>query len=266
MENQIQNTIIFTIIISTIVVLLLISVIILFFVIHQRKMFNSKLQLEKQTAEHKLEMLSNMNRAQEKERLRIANTIHDQVGALFFSAKMHAGELAQRTKDAEVQEQVNDIQELIILGMDEMRKSIQALSPTLIEKHGFVKAVGEFIRIIGQNSSVKFEIEFKGDYKKLNDEAEISLYRVIQECINNSLKHSKCSNIKLKFNQLVSKLSIEISDNGKGFDVLEKKKSNGLGLKNIESRILLLGGKFDLDSAHEKGTKYIFEIPMNINL
>ena len=261
METEVEQKLLLIVVFGTFIVIILIIAIVLFMFMHQRKMLKSKLLIEQQNSKHRFEMLINMNETQEKERARIADTMHDHVGALLFSAKVQSGILASKSIGEENQSQAANIEELIVLGIEEIRKSIQALSPTLLEKYGFVKAVEEFVRLMNINSSIKTTCTFSGDYISLGQKKEVAIYRVLQEVVNNALKHSKASVITIKMSQNENNLSLNIKDNGIGFNINDQKESNGLGLKNIEHRIFLLNGNVELQSESKIGTNYRFEIP-----
>lgn len=228
-------------------------------------MYKSQLQLEQQKAEHRLEMIKNMNDTQEKERSIIAKNIHDHIGASFFSARMFAGELANNCNDEELKSTAQKIESLISNGYDDLRKTIQSLSPIFIEKFGFIEGIQEFLNIIDGTANIKFHMEVVGEFEDIKKENQISIYRVIQECINNSIKHSKCNNINLSLEHNNEFLNLIIKDDGEGFNYDNSIKTTGLGLRNIENRISLLEGKLDLETSLGKGVKYEFSIP-NKNL
>ncbi len=265
MENTIEQNISMFIVFGTLLILVLIIIIILFMILHQRKMLKSKLIVEQQNSKHRMEMLVNMNEAQEKERARIADTMHDQVGALLFSAKVQSGVLAKKSIGEENQSQAARIEELVILGIEEMRKSIQALSPSLLEKLGFVKAIEEFVRLMNINSEINTLFDLNGEYESVGKKNEIAIYRIMQEVVNNALKHSKASNIIINMSQDNSLLHISIKDDGIGFNTEDKKDDTGLGLKNIEHRVFLLNGNIELKSESNNGTYYRFKIPNSEN-
>lgn len=264
MESSISQKIQLLVSFGAIGVVIFLALIIYIIYIYQSKIFNGKLQLEKQESEHRMQMLISMNEAQEKERARIAHDIHDEVGAIFFMAKMSAGEMANKSKDEICKKHAAETESLIIQGINELRKSIQALTPTLLEKLGFIQSIEKFTHLIQNNIHVEFKME--GEYVKLSKNAELAIYRVIQELVNNALKHSQAKKIEIDIIQKPELLTIIVADDGVGFDLKNNSESMGLGLKNIESRIFLIGGETKFVSFPNQGTICRIEIPVFKNI
>lgn len=263
MEDSIANNVQLFVAIGSMVAVVLVAAIVLFFVVHQKKMYRSQLALEKQTAQHRLDMLHAMNDAQESEKTKIAATIHDQVGTIFFTAKSQAGIMSASGPDQATRDSALQIEKLIMLAYEELRKSIYSLSPVLLDKFGLLLAIKEFFSIIGKGSPVVFEYNSRGEELKLTKKEEVAVYRVMQEIVNNALKHSGCSAINANVIVSSDKFTMTISDNGSGFDLEAKKIDGGLGLKNIENRISLVGGNLKVESETGIGTTYTFSIPFS---
>jgi signal transduction histidine kinase len=105
--------------------------------------------------------------------------------------------------------------------------------------------------------------EFHFDDRLLQEEKQVHLFRIIQELVHNAIKHSGASHMAMRMEFKESTLVLTVEDNGKGFNSNQVfKQSTGLGLRNISSRVELLGGQIFLDSVPEKGTKYIIDIPV----
>lgn len=265
MENTQMQSLLSIVIFGTLGMLLFVTSLILLSITHKRKMLKNQLQLQKQASDHRMEMLINMNETQEKERARIAQDIHDEVGAIFYIAKMNAGELVNELKNVELNQKAKEIERLIISGTTELRKSIQALTPTTLEKFGFLGSLENLIDLIQKSSFININLIYDGDYLQLSHKSELAIFRVIQELINNALKHSTANNIEVKLIQNSDSLTIIISDDGEGFNLKDKFKSNGLGLKNIENRIFLIGGQTEISSSIGIGTVCYIYIPYEKN-
>lgn len=228
-------------------------------------MYRNRLMMEKQAYDHRLEMLKELNETQENERSRIAKDIHDQVGAIFLLAKINAGELIKHNHDESLNEKAKEIENLIIRGISEIRKSIQALTPTVLDKFGFIKSIEHLCTTINSSEKINSELFIDGEYIVLKPGIELAMYRTIQEIVNNALKHANASNIDIQIVQNPEVLTITVSDDGDGFDISQKDNSLGLGLKNIENRIFLIGGKTELSSSPGFGTVWYLDIPTENN-
>ena len=105
-------------------------------------------------------------------------------------------------------------------------------------------------------------IDFKFDYsleRKLSDAKEIGLLRMVQECINNILKHAEANQVTIAITEQNGNCQVSIKDNGIGFDV--EKKAGGIGMKNLEKRARELSGSIDIDSISGRGTSILISIP-----
>jgi len=136
------------------------------------------------------------------------------------------------------------------------------LSPHMLEKFGLISAITSFIEPLKKLSRINFIIESNLSLR-LPAIVEISLYRIINECINNSLKHSNSNEISIVLNIFGNHLNLIYKDNGKGFDVKTAMETQpGMGLHNIQNRITTLGGKVNIQSVKNIGTEISADIPI----
>jgi two-component system, NarL family, sensor kinase len=99
--------------------------------------------------------------------------------------------------------------------------------------------------------------------KRLDQTVEVTIYRIIQELINNTLKHAEATEVYVQLNQDDQHLTISVEDNGKGFDINKLNQTKGIGIQNIENRVAYLNGKIDIQSSEGKGTLTFIEIENN---
>lgn len=137
------------------------------------------------------------------------------------------------------------------------------MMPGLLTKFGLYEAVEGLIEQLDETEGLNATCEIIGDTKRLPENTEIMVYRIIQEMVNNTLKHAEAKNISLNMNILPKLLKINYSDDGKGFNVDEKLESKSIGLTSIQSRVNYLSGKLNVESKPKKGTSYFIEIPIN---
>ena len=198
--------------------------------------------------------------AMEKERARIAADLHDELGPMLSAIKLKINSFELTDEDDLVQvEKTNSHIDGLIKRMREI--SYDLIPNTLIRK-GLVMALKEFIDYINRDNV--FSIDFVADEPlNISEQKAIHLYRISQEIINNTIKHSKGNTLKIQLKQTNGILLLSTSDNGIGFDQYAASKGNGgIGLRNILSRTEIIGGQMFVESQKNKGTKYTFEIPV----
>jgi signal transduction histidine kinase len=200
--------------------------------------------------------------AEENERIRIATDLHDGVGQLLSTALMNLNGLVNsyRYNDENEREKTQNVLSLINESYDEMRSISHQMMPNALIKAGLTAAVKDFLHKIDKDK-LKISLEIIGLNTRLDHQVETVLYRVIQETVNNVIKHAKATKLNIQFLKDDDGVSITIEDNGKGFDLTLLQKSTGIGLKNIISRINFLKGTIDFDTAPGKGTLVAIHIP-----
>ncbi len=202
--------------------------------------------------------------AEENERKRIAAELHDGVGQMMSAAKMNLS-VFEHELDFKNEKQRLGFENIIGI-IDESCKEIRNVShqmmPNALLKSGLANAVREFISKI-DNRIIKISLHAEGINKRLDADVETVLYRVIQECVNNVLKHANANHLDISLLKETDSIAITIEDNGVGFNTKEKEKFNGIGLKNIYSRIAYLQGTIDFSSEKNKGNVVAIFIPLN---
>lgn len=198
--------------------------------------------------------------AMEKERARIAADLHDELGPMLSAIKLKINSFELTDEEDKIQvDKTNDHIDGLIKRMREI--SYDLIPNTLIRK-GLVVAVKEFIEYTNRGS--QFAITFQAEEPiSVTEQKSVHIYRIIQEIINNTIRHSKGTALKIQLNQKDSTLFLSASDDGVGFDHQAASKGDGgIGLRNIVSRSEIIGGEMFVESAKNKGTTYTFEIPV----
>ena len=135
------------------------------------------------------------------------------------------------------------------------------MMPSALIRLGLTPAINELVNNVNATKSVK--IDFTTNVSEsLGKSLDITIYRVIQEVLNNMIKHSKADHINMLINKNANELKINIKDNGVGFDVEKIKESKGLGWKNIFSRVSMLNGTIKVESLLQKGTMVYVELKL----
>lgn len=198
--------------------------------------------------------------AEENERSRIAKDLHDGLGPILATLNMYLEWLQKNEKV----DQHPDILNLSVNSLGEAIVTLKAisnnLSPHMLEKFGLISAITSFVERIKKISKVNFIID-SNVKERFPPIVEISLYRVVTECINNSLKHSEPTEISIKLFKSENNLKLMYVDNGNGFDVKSTLAvHSGMGLHNIQNRIKNLGGKINIKSGKNIGTEIAAEV------
>ncbi|MGY4537912.1 two-component system NarL family sensor kinase [Mucilaginibacter sp. UYNi724] len=201
--------------------------------------------------------------AEEKERKRIAADLHDGVGQLFSAVRMNLSSLMDRVVLINADEQA--LAEKTLAMVDESCKEVRTIAhqmmPNILLKIGLASAIKDFVNKI-DSLHLKVNLEAYGLEERLEDNVEIVLYRVVQECVNNVIKHSKANRLDINLTREDDNISVTIEDNGVGFNTNDKMKFEGIGLKNIITRVEYLKGTVDISSDQNKGTLIAIYIPL----
>ncbi|MEI6853879.1 MAG: sensor histidine kinase, partial [Bacteroidota bacterium] len=198
---------------------------------------------------------------EEKERKRIASDLHDGLGPLLSAAKLYfqayidAGDKAGKNQ---IEGKLKNIIENAIADTSRISHNI---SPQILEDYGLIMALENFISEINFNENITFEVKFD-TLKRFGLKEELTIYRTISELINNTIKHAGATVIKLNILLSGNMLNLLYEDNGTGFSVEEKMQSKqGMGLKNMESRIHSLKGSIVVENLQGKGMRAVIKIP-----
>jgi two-component system NarL family sensor kinase len=202
-------------------------------------------------------------KAEEKERQRIAKDLHDGVGQMMSAAKMNLSAFENELQFSNPDQKLSF--ERIISLVDDSCKEVRTVShqmmPNMLLKSGLGKAVAEFLDKIDQKV-IKVNLHVEGLQERLNEDVEIVLYRVLQECVNNVIKHSGASLLDIAIIKDKDGISATIEDNGKGFNLQQLGEESGIGLKNMKARIDYLNGTIDFDTSPGKGTLVAIHLPL----
>lgn len=202
--------------------------------------------------------------AEEKERSRIAKDLHDGVGQMMSAARMNLSSFYNNLhiKDEEQTKSLYNIIQLVDESCKEVRAVSHSMMPAALHNKGLPDAVEELASKI-DSSSLKVSFHSEGFSNRLDINTETILYRIIQECINNCIKHADATELDLSLIQDADGISITIEDNGKGFAYNSfAMEEEGIGLKNIQNRVYFLKGTVDFDSTPGNGTLVAIHIPL----
>tara|TARA_B100000787_G_scaffold170052_1_gene163678 strand:- start:30118 stop:31926 length:1809 start_codon:yes stop_codon:yes gene_type:complete len=215
-------------------------------------------KLEKIRSESQIRILNATIDGKETERKQIAETLHDSVSALLSSANLHL-QACKKIFKGVIPIEVDKSQSIINEASQKIRDLSHTLVSSILLKFGLAYAVKDMAEKYS-NSQLEILYETK-DIQRYDQDFEIKLYNIIQELINNTLKHSEASIAKIFLEEKNDKLFITIQDDGKGFDKLQVSEKDGLGINQIDARIHMMQGKFTIKTEKNNGTLINIELP-----
>ncbi|GAB5524461.1 MAG: hypothetical protein Roseis2KO_23330 [Roseivirga sp.] len=205
--------------------------------------------------------------SQEKERNRFAKDLHDGFGQMISVLKMNLGQLGNgASKDPQKQLEVFEQSEQVIADMyNELRNICFDLMPQTLVQQGLPDALKEFGQRITNTGTKVLEVLVFDLDDRLDELMEVSLYRISQEWVNNLLKYSEADHITIQLTRDETEITLTIEDNGTGFDPQDFFSGKGNGWRNIQSRVNLIKGTFELDSRPGvKGSLVSVNAPINL--
>lgn len=233
------------------------------FGIYRKKQSDQKALLVAQQNKQRELLTKAVIEAEESERKRIASDLHDGVGQLFSAVKMNLNGLLDRIEINKEEDKF--LAEKTMALVDESCKEVRVIShkmmPNFLLKSGISSDIKSFIEKIDENS-LKISFESIGFKEQLEFNEEIILYRVIQELINNVIKHAKANELKIVLQKNKQFIEVKIADNGIGFDYENAISKGGLGLKNILVRIEYLKGSVQFLTLNPHGTEVVIQVPI----
>ncbi len=233
--------------------------------------------LQRQTLEKERAVLQALINGQELERKRISEDLHDGLGSVLSVLKMSFSVLKSQIEENSqagdgtqlIGETLRRIEAQLDAAAEEARNISSNLSPGILNDFGLVKAVEALKQRIETSTKIRVEFKHSGwdEYGRLlGSENLIGVYRVLQEILNNAVKHSFASRILIELTLTARRLSLIVADDGVGFDKNRVPKDRkGMGLSNIHTRILLLKGKSKIVSKPGRGTMVSFSLPLSAN-
>lgn len=194
------------------------------------------------------------------ERVRIARDLHDGLGGLLSGTKLILNNMKENVilSPASVND-YNHALELLDSSINELRRVAYNMMPETLFNNGLQKALEDFCKALNNQANVFIDFSFFGNFKRIDNNMEIIVFRIIQELTNNALKHAKSESIHVQLIQDDNRISASVQDNGIGFNLSMVDESKSAGLRNIRSRVLSLCGQFHIDTSPGKGTEATIE-------
>jgi signal transduction histidine kinase len=214
---------------------------------------NLENSLEKKILETRLEM-------QEATFRHISQEIHDNLGQVLSLAKLNLNCLDVKREGFE--ERIENTKEVLGHAITDLRNLSKSLNSDYLIEMGLQRSIEFEINQLKKTKRFSIHYDVIGEEIRVDKNKELILFRIVQEALNNIMKHSGAKNITINLNYGINALIVEIKDDGVGFDQYKLKPDHGFGLKNMFSRAAAIGGSLNINSAHSTGTKVEVMIPL----
>jgi signal transduction histidine kinase len=221
-------------------------------------------QLKRQIMEfdYQQKMMQAELESQESERRRLAADLHDSIGGMLSTIRVGITTIGRALPDPR---SIDETKQMLDDTITSVRRISRDLLPSTLEKFGFVHAIKELCERFQATAKINIQFSENGEIPALESQRELMVFRIVQELLNNAVKHAQASLIQVKI-ELADQLFISVEDNGVGFNADEQKNDKqsgkGLGLFNIENRARLLGGTLEFEKGRSNGSKTILTLPM----
>lgn len=252
--------------ITMIVLVLILVVLIMSWFLFKQRMHKKELlfqaQLNDTLNKQEINTMEAILETQESERKRIAGDLHDRVGSMLATVKLQVKSAEQLLKSAnpEMGQQMGGIAKLLDEVTAEVRLISHNMESGVLSRFGLAVALQDLASQLNQTALVKINFANHLRDTSLGDKVEVTLYRCCQELVTNAIKHAAATEIDIELNVREQSVHLMVADNGKGFNQGSVKE--GLGMKQIKSRLGILNGKLTIDSHQQSGTTIFIEIPL----
>ena len=224
---------------------------------------------ERKQAEEQIRILTQqLIKTQENERQMISRELHDRIGQDLSMLKILSGNLFDKQVEIspEMRQRVTQLSKILQDSINSVRDIAYNLRPSSLDQLGLVRTIYQYCEDFSEKTDLNVDFNSAGmDELKLDFDTEINLYRLVQEGLNNIMKHADAKRITIKLVASFPKIILRIEDDGKGFDIknrlAEAPSEKRMGLRSMKERVSLLGGRMRINSRPDKGTKIFIDVP-----
>ncbi len=259
-----DTDIVYISILATIVFLALAVFIISFFFIFQRRQLQNRQEKAALHAQYQQEILQSQLEIQNQTLQHISGELHDNIGQLLSVARLQLNMLED--EETATPAQIREVNDVIDKTIHELRALSKSLDGDFVKDFGLMESLSHELQRIRATSKYQTEIITEGEPYRLEGQKEIVLFRVVQEILNNTLKHAAAKHITVTLHYEPTQFTLTVQDDGKGFDIGKVKSremtESGAGLRNIKRRTELIGGNCHLESTLGIGTKIRLQLPV----
>ena len=255
-----SEEIVLTIVIGTVLVLFFVVVILFLYLLFQKKKQKYSGEKKLMHSQFQQALLQTQIEIQEQTLKTISEEIHDNIGQVLSLAKLHLNTFPGSIDEA-TQIKVDDTKQLVGKAINDLRDLSRSLHGEKISEIGLQQAIENELRILQNTKQFETSFSITGTKYRLDPQKEMVLFRIVQESLNNAVKYSKAKMITVQLQFEPALFRLTIADNGIGFNSMALQSSyTGIGLKNMQNRAALIGGKFLILSTPGNGTSITVEL------
>lgn len=213
------------------------------------------------------QLIQSVLEGEDRERRRIAGELHDGIAQYLTAAHMNLEAVNANVQklSGKSQQRLTKARELLQQAITETRNMSHNLMPRILQDYGLITAVEEMFDSYQDTKGIEFQFDHRINENLFPPQIQLNIYRIIQECVSNSIKYANCSVIQLQIYQEEQSIYLTIEDDGKGFEPEELQQIEGFGLKSIRSRVRAMSGSIDFDSTSGNGMVVSLDIPLETN-
>lgn len=228
----------------------------------RKNLYKQQLQQNELKNRHQQEMMLASIQAQEEERKRIARDMHDELGATLSITRMHLLQTEKKfgAQNSELMAELVNIRQLTETSLGNMRQLSHQLMPPQLESFGLVKTLEALASQLNRAGQMEISLQHPENLPQLEWPLTLTLYRIISELINNTLKHSGAKKISIQITSARDAIHVDYSDDGKGLQ--EQAEVKGIGLRSIEGRVNAMGGSFVIVKSINPGFNAVITVPL----
>ncbi len=238
-------------------------------IFHGDSFFKAILIIRDVTAERDREksIMNAVVTGQEQERKRLGAELHDGIGQVLSAIALQVSQINEQVNDEDYLQVVDEMQLLtgnLHAAIREVRNISHDLMPEVLESFGLKEAMNQTCSNLHDRTGIKVSFNHADLESRYNQLVEVNLYRITQELLNNIQKHAQCKNVFVNLMDYGDSLNLTIEDDGIGFNLKAENEFKGIGLSNVFSRVSMMGGQIDVESAENSGTLVNIEVPKKI--
>lgn len=240
---------------------ILLILLLLLYILHRNRKRVYAFEMEKVRQEHRISLLYAMLEGQEQERTRLARDLHDGLGGILSGTKMELSTVLKEEQQPSSQNALQKCLQWLNYASDELRRIAWSLMPETLVKFGLGAASTAYcdgLRSTGYNIVCQV-LEYSN---KMETTRQVVLYRVMQELVNNAIKHAEASEILVQLQEIENHITLTVEDNGKGIPAEKQQQSTSSGMTNIRARVEFLHGTLDIDTSPGVGTTFTIACPV----
>lgn len=244
---------------GTLTLFILAITLIIFFIVHKKKQYRHLLEKQQMENNYQNQLLLSRLEVQEQSFRYFSEEIHDNIGQLLSMVKLQLYNIRNNSREQETVKKATDSTNLLAKAITDLRNISHALNSSFVDMVGLEDAIQKDLEYIRSAKDIRCGVYKTGDEYTLGAEKELLIFRIVQEAVNNAIKHASPSCIDIYLNYMTDTFVVTIKDDGVGFDP-QTASHDGLGLSNMLMRANLLNGRLEVSSAERKGTELILTI------